>query len=67
MGEIVAFRAPKRRCHVAPSGGAKISFISSVRYQRGIEDAPSSLPEPRSPQQDGGRGGVGRGKLRRSG
>lgn len=67
MGEIIAFQTPKRRCRVAPSGGAQILFFTGVRYQRGIEDGPSPIAEPGSPREDGRRGRVGGGKRRRRG
>ena len=47
MGEIIAIRAQKRRSPVAPSGGAEILFFTGVRYQRAIEEEPSSAAEPR--------------------
>ena len=67
MGEIIAFRRRKHRDWVPLGGGAEILFFTGVRYQRGIEPAPPPLAEPRSPRQDGGRGGVGGGKRRRGG
>lgn len=57
MGEIVAFRRPKHRGRVPPTGGAEILFFTGVRYQRGIEPAPPPLAEPRPPRRDGGGGG----------
>ncbi len=64
MGEIIAIRAQKRRSPVASSGGAEILFFTGVRYQRAIEEEPSSAAEPRSPQPNGGVGG---GRRRRRG
>lgn len=67
MGEIVAFRGPKNRARIPPHGGADILFFTGVRYQRGVEPAPSPIAEPRSPRRDGGRGGIGGGKRGRRG
>jgi len=67
MGEIIAIRAQKRRSQVAPPGGAEILFFTGVRYQRAVDETPPPLDEPRSPEADGRRGGVGGGKRRRRG
>ena len=67
MGELIAFRLPRRSVDARPSrSGAQILFFTGVRYERMTEYTPASLVAPDKPQERGNRG-VGRGKRRRRG
>lgn len=67
MGDLLAFRLPRRSVDAKPSrSGAQILFFTGVRYERRREDQPLALVTPDQPQE-GGNGGLGRGKRRRRG